>query len=80
MNRTHIHFATGLPGEGGVISGMRRTASVYIFIDPEPCLSDGIDFFLSANGVVLTDGVNGILSTKYFQSVKDSNGVVLMGN
>ena len=28
MNRTHIHFAAGLPGESGVISGMRRSCKV----------------------------------------------------
>ncbi len=28
MDRTHIHFAAGLPGESGVISGMRRSCKV----------------------------------------------------
>lgn len=28
MNRTHIHFAAGLSGETGVISGMRKSCKV----------------------------------------------------
>uniref|UniRef100_A0A9J7XZQ5 2'-phosphotransferase n=1 Tax=Cyprinus carpio carpio TaxID=630221 RepID=A0A9J7XZQ5_CYPCA len=48
MNRTHIHLAPGLPGEGGVIS-------------------DGIQFFWSENGVLLTPGdAAGMLAPRYF--------------
>ena len=35
MNRNHIHFAAGAPGEEGVISGMRRSSEVLISIDSE---------------------------------------------
>ena len=43
MNRTHIHFAPGLPKESGVISGMRASAQVYIYIDMEKALKGLID-------------------------------------
>lgn len=33
MGRTHIHFAIGEVGEEGVISGMRGSAEVIIYID-----------------------------------------------
>jgi len=33
MKRNHIHFAAGEPGTDGVISGMRKSAEVYIYID-----------------------------------------------
>jgi len=80
MNRTHIHFATGLPEDKQVISGMRRSATIYIYIDPEPCIEDGIEFFVSANGVILTGGVNGILGTRYFMKVTNSTGKSLMSH
>ena len=76
-NRTHIHFATGLPTDGSVISGMRKSCSVYIYVDPARCCQDGLEFFRSENGVVLTAGVAGILAPKYFLKVTDSQGKLL---
>lgn len=73
MNRTHIHFATGLANDG-VISGMRRTSDIYIYIDAEHCVKDGITFYRSDNGVILTDGVDGQLEPKYFAAVTDNAG------
>uniref|UniRef100_A0A8C6U509 2'-phosphotransferase n=1 Tax=Neogobius melanostomus TaxID=47308 RepID=A0A8C6U509_9GOBI len=67
MKRTHIHLAPGLPGEEGVISGMRRDCDLAIFIDVTKALSDGIQFFWSDNGVLLTAGdTQGKLLPKYF--------------
>lgn len=71
MKRNHIHFSTGLPEErGGVISGMRGDAEVLIYIDIKRSLDDGVRWFVSENGVLLTDGgEGGVLSTRYFQKV-----------
>lgn len=67
MKRTHIHLAPGLPGEEGVISGMRKDCDLAIFIDVTKALSDGIQFFWSDNGVLLTTGdTEGKLLPKYF--------------
>ncbi|KAL0973861.1 hypothetical protein UPYG_G00212150 [Umbra pygmaea] len=67
MNRTHIHLARGLPGEDGVISGMRKDCDLAIFIDVPKALSDGIQFFWSDNGVLLTPGDGeGKLLPRYF--------------
>jgi 2'-phosphotransferase len=52
MNRNHIHFATGLLGEDGVISGMRYSCTILIYLDLEKALKDGVTFFKSENGVV----------------------------
>ena len=52
MNRTHIHFASGLPNADGVISGMRKTSTVHIYVDPVKCADDDIAFFTSDNGVI----------------------------
>ncbi|XP_042862520.1 tRNA 2'-phosphotransferase 1-like isoform X2 [Penaeus japonicus] len=72
MNRTHIHFAPGLPGDSGVISGMRSSCQLYIWINLPKALADDIKFFKSANNVILCSGnKEGILPLKYFSKVVD---------
>lgn len=80
MGRTHIHFAKGMPSDAGVISGMRKSCDVYIHINGEKCARDGIEFFESSNGVLLTDGLNnkGILPQSYFSHVMTRSGDVLL--
>lgn len=73
MGRQHIHFAIGEPGSSQVISGMRKSAEIMIFLDLALALKDGLQFFLSANKVVLTPGIKGLLPTKYFFAVIDSS-------
>uniref|UniRef100_A0A7S1KLI4 2'-phosphotransferase n=1 Tax=Percolomonas cosmopolitus TaxID=63605 RepID=A0A7S1KLI4_9EUKA len=71
MSRQHIHFASGMPGENGVISGMRSSCQVIVFVDMEAAMKDGIKFFRSANGVILSDGLNGTIPPQYFKRVVD---------
>ncbi|XP_018570411.1 tRNA 2'-phosphotransferase 1 [Anoplophora glabripennis] len=79
MGRNHIHFATGLPDDRAVVSGMRKTAEVFIYINLPLALSDGIKFFKSTNGVILSSGNDkGIIDPKYFLKVCDSNGKFLL--
>jgi 2'-phosphotransferase len=80
MGRNHIHFATGLLGEDGVISGLRKSCDIYIYINPVKCAHDGIKFYQSDNGVLLTAGVNaeGILPLSYGSHVMDWNGNILL--
>jgi 2'-phosphotransferase len=80
MTRNHIHFARGLPNESGVISGMRRTCQVYIYVDTKRCATDGIAVYQSDNGVLLTAGVNdeGTLPVNYFLRVTDASGNELL--
>jgi 2'-phosphotransferase len=83
MNRQHIHLATGLPKSGNqVISGIRLSADVYIFIDTKKCATDKILFWQSENGVVLCAGKDntGILPVQYFSHVTDKSGDVLLDN
>ena len=53
-----------------VISGARASTDVLVFINVPLAMSDGIQFFTSTNGVILTRGLggSGILSPKYFDS------------
>ncbi|CAL8264247.1 unnamed protein product [Lota lota] len=67
MKRTHIHLAAGQPGDQDVISGMRANCDLALFIDVPKALNDGIQFFWSENGVLLTPGdTEGRLLPKYF--------------
>ncbi|KAI0085740.1 KptA family-domain-containing protein [Irpex rosettiformis] len=77
MKRNHIHLAQGLPGTG-VLSGMRRSSSIFIYIDLENALRAGLKFYLSANGVVLSEGdSHGFIPPQFFQRVEDSKGNAL---
>lgn len=83
MKRTMIHCAAGLPEDDQVISGMRSSCKVLIYIDVYRAVKDGIPFFRSENEVLLTPGVGqtGMLPVAYFKKtlMKDT-GDVLMEN
>lgn len=70
MRRNHIHFATGLPGDKSVISGIRRDAEVFIYINFKQAIAEGIQFYKSVNNVILSSGnQQGIIEPKYFLKV-----------
>jgi 2'-phosphotransferase len=74
MTRNHIHFAVGTPGESHVISGMRSSCQVLVYVDIAAALADGVDFFLSENHVVLSGGnAEGFILPKYFKAVLDAD-------
>ncbi|KUJ21040.1 uncharacterized protein LY89DRAFT_577171 [Mollisia scopiformis] len=72
MSRNHIHFSTGLPEDkGGVISGMRKDAELLIYIDIQKSLQDKTLWWISDNGVILTEGdENGLVLTKYWKKAE----------
>ncbi|KAG0031199.1 hypothetical protein BGZ81_001625 [Podila clonocystis] len=76
MSRNHIHMAAGLLGESGVISGMRKSCNLYIYIDTAKAIQDGIKFSRTSNSVILSDGLNGdgIIPARYFLKVVKSSG------
>lgn len=99
MGRNHIHFASGLPAgfkslQSGsasteekeaapVISGMRKSSSVLVYVDINAALAAGIKFFLSENGVILTEGnEQGCLPYEFFKRVESrkKDGKVLMSD
>lgn len=53
MSRVHVHFACGLPGKDGVISGMRADSAVMYHLDVAAALNMGLKLFKSSNGVIL---------------------------
>ena len=52
---------------------MRKSSQIYIYVDGKECAKDGIKFYRSSNGVILTSGLDGgILPVQYFASVIDA--------
>ncbi|KAJ7761495.1 KptA family-domain-containing protein [Mycena maculata] len=79
MKRNHIHLAQGVGGDN-VISGMRGSSQVLIFVDVQKAMDEGIKFFLSNNGVILTEGnEEGVLGTQYFKRVETSKRTAIPG-
>jgi 2'-phosphotransferase len=70
MNRNHVHCSTGTP-EDGVVSGMRKDAELVVEVDIAKSLEDGLVWWKSENGVILSEGdENGVVSSKYFREVR----------
>lgn len=66
MKRKHIHIAESDKAK----SGKRSTCNIKILINMELAISDGIKFYISENGVILTEGdENGLLLPKYFLDI-----------
>lgn len=74
MGRLHVHFARGLPGESGVLSGFRASWEVLVYVDVARAIDEGVEFFLSENGVLLTPGIfykgnEGVVPPHLFEKV-----------
>lgn len=85
MTRTHVHFASGLPAgfssedkDGSaapVISGMRNSSSVLVYLDIKKAMEAGVKFWVSENGVILSEGdEKGIIGLQFFSKVEDRTG------
>jgi len=55
-----------------VISGMRSSSTVLVYVDVRRALEAGIKFWRSENGVVLSEGdEKGVVPLRYFERVED---------
>ncbi|KAK1262545.1 hypothetical protein QJS04_geneDACA020527 [Acorus gramineus] len=70
MTRLHVHFSSGLPTDGEVISGMRKNVNVLIFLDVRKAIEEGMKLYMSDNKVILTEGFNGVVPVKYFEKIE----------
>ena len=68
--RKDVHFSVGHPGEE-VVSGMRLTSQIVIYVDLPKAAAAGIRFYRSANDVILSEGVDGAVPPEYIESVWD---------
>ena len=59
--------------DGGVVSGARATSDLLLYINVALAMKDGVQFYRSANGVILTRGLleSGTLPLKYFKSAEN---------
>ena len=70
MGRTHIHLGMNVPESGVVISGMRKSCEVILFVNILEAIKDGYTFTLSDNRVILTPGNDsGFLPVKYISKI-----------
>jgi len=59
---------------------MRNSSQILIFVNVQKALDAGIKFYLSANGVVLTEGdSNGFLSPELFLRVENADRTPVQG-
>jgi 2'-phosphotransferase len=76
MQRNHVHMAVGTPEEKDVISGMRSSCELVIYIDVEKAMKGGLIFYTSSNNVILCEGP---INPKYFSKViQRSDGLNLL--
>ena len=68
MERKHIHLVQNIERDKQ-ISGFKNISNVIIAVDIKKCMEDGIKFFKSSNGVILTEGNNGIIESKYLKKL-----------
>lgn len=62
-----------------VVSGMRVTSTILVFLDLRKALEQGLKFWMSENGVVLTaGGEDGVVPVELFQKVEEVGGHVLV--
>ncbi|KAF2773193.1 hypothetical protein EJ03DRAFT_155912 [Teratosphaeria nubilosa] len=90
MTRNHVHFACGLPAgftsivdndsptttsSAPVISGMRQSSTILIFLDVDKALQADIKLWMSENRVILSEGnAEGLVPLEVFRRVEDRTG------
>lgn len=70
LTRNHIHL-TEKEEFTVEASGYRSSSEILVYINVSKAMGDGVVFYRSANDVILTEGINGVLSNAYFSKVID---------
>ena len=73
MSRTHSHFVDAI-NQDGVTSGFRSDSNVVVWINMAAAMAAGIEFFRSANGVILSSGIDGVIPPEFITKVTDLKG------
>jgi 2'-phosphotransferase len=70
-SRNHVHFQSFAPWDGRRKPGMKSDCEIAIWVDVKRAIRDGVPFFKSTNGYILSPGDNGIIDTKYFTKIQN---------
>lgn len=65
MKRKHIHLSNNFDA----ISGARRGNDRLAFIDMKAAMIAGIKFYQSSNGVILSEGLNGVIPPEFITKI-----------
>lgn len=68
MSRQHIHLVAEIH-EDRQVSGYKKRSNAIVVIDMVKCLADGMQFLRAANGVILTEGFDGVIPPEYIKEI-----------
>lgn len=80
MGRTHVHFfrEEALTGGNKAVSGMRGDAELVVYVDVRRAMDAGLKFWVSDNGVILSEGdEKGFVRTDMWSKVTERGGEVI---
>lgn len=79
MSRSHIHFVEGIvDATHYYIPGFRTGSQRTIVVDAHAAMARGIVFYRATNGVILTSGAGGVLSSEFI--VKEKSRLQIFDN
>jgi 2'-phosphotransferase len=64
-SRKHIHLVSEIEKEKQT-SGFKNISNRIIIVNMKKCMEDGMIFYKSENNVILTEGFDGVIDSKYF--------------
>jgi 2'-phosphotransferase len=68
MSRMHIHLVSEIC-EDRHVSGYKKCSNAVVVINMTQCMRDGMIFMRSTNGVILSEGFEGIIPPQYIMEV-----------
>ncbi len=74
--KRYIELARGLLQDG--VKGLKKDCEVFVYLDTEKAMADGLKFFLSPSKTILCEGdAAGVINPMYFARVLDFEGHVI---
>lgn len=70
ISREMIHCSATADFTDEVTSGIRQTCTMLVFIDVRKAMEAGMEFWISDNDVILTEGFDGAVPPEFFSEIK----------